>query len=82
MKKENRHGQVKYPENLKLRGKLKYNDSKEIAKRSGLTEGSIREIFKGHRPLTDKVKKAIIELFEERKKLDQAIDQIISQEEE
>jgi hypothetical protein len=82
MENKSQHGRVKYPENLKVRDKLKYNDSKAIAKLCGLTHGTVREIMKGNRPMTDKVKKAIITLFEERKKLDDALDQIINQEEQ
>lgn len=80
MKNKSQHGKVKYPENLKVRDKLKYNDKRELAKLSGLTYNTIREVLKGNRPMSDRFKKAIVALFEERKKLDQAIDSIINQE--
>lgn len=70
---------LKYPEHLKIRAKLNTEDKLEIAKATGYKEGTIREMLNGYRRMPDKVKRAILELFEEKKKLDNALEEIVNQ---
>lgn len=75
----NRQNWVKFPENLKISSKLAPSDRAEIARRTGFSPGYISEIFKGRRRMVDKVKRAIIELVNERQELDRALDEIANQ---
>jgi hypothetical protein len=70
---------VEYPENLKVRAKLEHGDGALIAEKSGFSLAYISDILSGRRRMVDKVKKAIVELLNERQQLDNAIDQIINQ---
>lgn len=75
----NRQARVKFPENLKITAKLAPSDRAEIARRAGVTSGYITEILKGRRRMVDKVKRAIVELMNERNELDRAIEEIVNQ---
>jgi len=75
----NRQNKVKFPENLKIADKLAPCDRADIARRAGVTSGYITEILKGRRRMVDKVKRAIVELMNERNELDRAIEEIANQ---
>jgi hypothetical protein len=83
MKVEKKHRrqkkEIKFPENRKISEKLLQGDRVIIAKYSNLSVYTIRDIMQGHRRLTDDVARAIIRLMNERKELDQALNEIVNQ---
>lgn len=79
MKEGNRQKEIKFPENRKISEKLKPGDRVIIAKYAGLSPATIRDMMMGHRRITDKAARAIIRLMNERKELDQALNEIVNQ---
>jgi len=69
----------KYPENEKIKAGLQYGDIKLLAKISGYTRGTIGEMLGGRRKITDKAARAIIQLLQERQKLNDAVEQFKNQ---
>jgi len=68
---------LKFPEQVKIRAKLNTGDKLRLANMTGYKEGTIREMLNGYRKMPDLVKKAIIELFEEKKRIDSALEEIV-----
>lgn len=79
MKNGFRHREVKFPENKRIAAKLNRGDRVIIADRVGVKPGTIRDILNGFRKMPDNVKKAIIEIMNERQKLDRALEEITNQ---
>lgn len=71
--------EVKFPENKRIGAKLSQGDRVIIAGYAGLKPGSIRDMLNGYRRITDKAARAIIRLMNERKELDQALNEIVNQ---
>lgn len=70
---------LKFPDQVKIKEKLQSGDKLKLAERTGYKEGTIREMLNGYRRMPDSVKKAIIDLINDRQALDNAIDEIINQ---
>lgn len=70
---------LKFPEQVKVRAKLNTGDKLTLAKMTGYKEGTIREMLNGYRKMPDSVKRAIIEILNERQRLDKALEQITNQ---
>lgn len=81
MKTEKQYDRVKFPENRKLKESLQHGDNVLIASKTSMSIIYINEILNGKRRLTDQVKKAIIDLLDERLKLQQSLDKLTSKEE-
>lgn len=79
MKKKSQGREVKYPENKDIARKLRHGDSVIIANYAGVTPGTVRDMMYGYRRITDKTSRAIIRLMNERREIDQALDEIANQ---
>lgn len=80
MKKEKQTQRAKYPEQRKFKKVLLHGDYAEIARRSGLKVQTVMQMFNGHLKLAYSVKQAIIDISEERRQVDERLDEIINQE--
>ncbi|MCK9452828.1 MAG: hypothetical protein RBR40_08460 [Tenuifilaceae bacterium] len=69
----------KYPNQVKIRQKLTRGDRLKVAEATGYKEGTIREMLKGFRRMTDPVKQAIINIVNERAELDRKLEEIAKQ---
>lgn len=67
-----------FPENRKIAINLKRGDRKIIAENTGFSVGYIYDVFKGYRRLTDDIAKAVISLLEEREKINEKLNSIVS----
>lgn len=79
MNKAKQQKEVKFSENLKIKEKLQQGDGPEIARRSGFKAITINEVLNGKRRMNDKVKRAIIDILNERHGLDRALEEITNQ---
>jgi hypothetical protein len=70
---------IKFPDNLKVRDRLEYGDGATLASKSGFSEAYISDILAGRRRMVDKVKAAIVDLLNERKKLEKKFEETINQ---
>ena len=70
---------VKYPENLEINAKLQIGDRGILARYSGYKAGTVRDKLNGFSPVTDRLKRAIIRLMQERHELNNAIEEIKNQ---
>jgi hypothetical protein len=69
---------VEFPENLKVRLKLEHGDGALIAEKSGFSLAYISDILAGRRRMVDKVKKAIVELLDERQELSKKFEETVN----
>jgi hypothetical protein len=69
----------KFPENKKINQQLIHGDREKIAQYSKYTVSTIRDMMYGYRRITNRAGKAIIRLFEERKKMTEALNEIANQ---
>jgi len=76
MKLKKQEKNVKFPQNIEIARSLERGDVKKIATKTGLSIRTIYSVFEGHRNLTDNVRVAIIELLNERKELNQNINNL------
>ena len=80
MKSENQNDAIKFPENRRLKKELQHGDTTLIANKTSMSIIYINEILNGKRRLTEPVKKAIVEILDERLKLQQSLDKLTKQE--
>lgn len=71
--------EVRYPQNKEIGRQLLPGDRVTIAQYAGLSAGTIRDMMLGYRRITDKTARAIIRLMNERREIDQALDEIANQ---
>ncbi|HRY33428.1 MAG TPA: hypothetical protein P5531_10720 [Bacteroidales bacterium] len=72
--------EVKFPENLEVRKALARGDAGKLAKKTGYSRAYMYEILAGRRRMQDKLLKAVISLFQERKALkEQVLSEITNQ---
>lgn len=76
MKKKSQGREVKYPENKDIARKLRPGDAVTIAKYAGIKPGSVRDMMYGFRRINDNTARAIIRLMNERREIEQALDEI------
>jgi hypothetical protein len=79
MKDGIRQNQVNFPENRKVAAVLMPGDRVTLAKYSGLSVYTIRDMTRGYRRMNDKFKQAFIRLMSERHNLDKTLDEIVNQ---
>lgn len=79
MKKKSQDREVKYPANKDIARKLRSGDMVTIAKYAGVRPGSVRDMMYGFRRITDPTARAIIRLFNERREIEQALEEIAKQ---
>jgi len=70
---EKQQGRVKFPENRLLKESLQHGDNALIANKTAMSIIYVNEILNGKRRLNDKVKKAIVELLDERLRLQESL---------
>ena len=70
---------IKFPENKKVRAKLRRSDAIRIAAMAKVSVTYVRDMLRGRRAFTDEVSKAIIELLNNRSKLTRTLEEIANQ---
>lgn len=75
--KENTQKPVLFPENRRVQKALQKGDRQKLAKATGYTDISIRDMLQGYRRMPDVVKEAIVELLKRRRELDATLEQIV-----
>lgn len=79
MKNKSQGREVKYDANKDIASKLRPGDMVTIAKYAGVAPGTVRDIMYGFRRINDKTARAIIKLFNERREIEQALEEIAKQ---
>lgn len=79
MKQKSQGREVKYPANRDIASKLRTGDMVTIAKYAGVVPGTVRDMMYGYRRITDKTARAIIRLMNERREIEQALEEIANQ---
>lgn len=68
-----------FPENKKVREKLRRSDPGKIAEMAEVSVTYVRDMLRGRRAFTDEVSRAIIELLDNRKQLSKTLEEIVNQ---
>jgi len=71
--------EINFPENKKVRAKLRRSDPGKIAEMAEVSVTYVRDMLRGRRAFTDEVAKAIIELLNTRNQLSRTLDEIVNQ---
>jgi hypothetical protein len=77
--KQKKHKEVKFPENLRIAGQLKSGDRKRIAVLTGYSVAHIYDVFQGDRRITDKIAKATVQVYNERRDINISLEKIANQ---
>lgn len=76
---QNGKSTIPYPENKRYAELLDSDERKALAEKTGYTLQSLNNVLNGSRPLKTKVKRAIVEIIQERRAIEAALEQTLAE---
>jgi hypothetical protein len=76
---QNGKNTIPYPENKRYAELLDSDERKMLARKTGYTLQSLNNVLNGTRPMKTRVKRAIVEIIQERREAEAALEQALAE---